>query len=123
MRGKATPLTVGNLLVQTVPEGDCLVWSGCRFANGYGAVGHQMKTLKAHRAMMIALGKPPGKLIVRHTCDNKPCINPKHLVLGTTADNYRDAIERKRRPSGSMMKRDPDTGRFARSRQDFDERG
>jgi hypothetical protein len=42
---------------------------------------------------------PPG-LIVRHTCDNKRCINPDHLLLGTNADNARDAMERGLYPRG-----------------------
>jgi hypothetical protein len=39
-------------------------------------------------------GPIPLGLIVRHTCDNKRCINPEHLILGTNKDNARDAVER-----------------------------
>ena len=34
--------------------------------------------------------------VIRHTCDNPRCINPKHLLIGTLADNNRDRAERNR---------------------------
>lgn len=42
----------------------------------------------------------PTSLVVRHGCDNRCCINPAHLSLGTCADNSRDAVERGRIPKG-----------------------
>lgn len=35
-------------------------------------------------------------LVVRHTCDNRSCINPEHLLIGTVADNNRDKVNRGR---------------------------
>lgn len=40
----------------------------------------------------IHIGPVPEGLNVLHTCDNKPCINPDHLVVGTTQDNIDDMI-------------------------------
>jgi len=33
-------------------------------------------------------------MTVRHSCDNKPCFNPDHLIVGTPKENTRDKIER-----------------------------
>ena len=45
-------------------------------------------------------GEIPSGMIVRHTCDNRLCCNPDHLLLGTHADNARDRVERGRGAAG-----------------------
>lgn len=45
-------------------------------------------------------GNIPGGLLLRHTCDNRRCINPEHLLVGTNADNVRDRVERNRSAIG-----------------------
>lgn len=42
---------------------------------------------------------PPG-MHIRHTCDNKMCINPDHLLMGTHKDNMQDMVDRKRHRYG-----------------------
>ena len=55
--------------------------------------------LSAHvAAFMNAWGPVPKGMIVRHTCDNRACINPMHLQIGTHADNMRDMATRGRHP-------------------------
>ena len=51
-----------------------------------------------HRAVWeIHNAEPiPEGLIVRHTCDNPPCCNPEHLILGTHQDNTDDMYQRNR---------------------------
>jgi len=46
---------------------------------------------------------PKGK-VLRHTCDNKLCINPEHLIIGTYKDNTNDMVQRgrARHPKGSQ---------------------
>lgn len=74
---------------------ECLVYQGYRDAKGYGRIGFRGRTWKTHRlAWMFANGPIPSGLQVRHSCDNPPCCNPAHLLLGTNADNMRDMRER-----------------------------
>lgn len=64
-----------------------------------GAKGSQISSHVA--AYVLANGPVPEGMVVRHTCDYKPCCNPAHLVIGTTKDNVRDMWERGRaRPTG-----------------------
>ena len=52
-------------------------------------------TFKLHRvSYTVNVGPIPVGLWVLHKCDNKRCINPEHLYLGTAADNTRDSVER-----------------------------
>lgn len=75
----------------------CWEWVGARNLNGYGQVMLRGKRYGAHRAMWISLNGPiPEKLVIRHKCDNRCCINPHHLDIGTYQDNTNDAIERGR---------------------------
>ena len=72
---------------------DCIEWTGARSSNGYGRHGKRY----AHRmAWEQAHGPIPDGLVVRHSCDNPPCVNVEHLLLGTQADNVEDARARRR---------------------------
>lgn len=76
---------------------DCIEWTGARFKTGYGMVSGRGKPRRAHRvAYEEAYGPIPDGLFVLHSCDNRICINPEHLHLGTNADNMREMSERKR---------------------------
>lgn len=53
--------------------------------------------LYAHRVSWeLFRGPIPNKLFVLHKCDNKNCINPDHLFLGTAKDNIHDCIRKGR---------------------------
>lgn len=72
-------------------------WEWTRSLNkGYGVISiGSGKVRGAHIvAWELANGRPlPPGMVVRHTCDNPPCTNPAHLILGTHADNVRDRVE------------------------------
>jgi hypothetical protein len=57
--------------------------------------------MTAHRASwIIHNGKIPNGLFVCHKCDNKKCVNPDHLFLGTQKDNMKDKISKGREARG-----------------------
>lgn len=79
-------------------SGPCWVWLGRRSSNGYGLLGHTALSERfVHRlSWVIANGAIPGGSWVLHRCDNRPCVNPDHLYLGTASDNARDREARGR---------------------------
>jgi hypothetical protein len=81
---------------------ECWLWDKPNHSRGYGQFGIGWKQYLAHRVSWeLANGQPvPEGLEVRHTCDNPPCVNPAHLLIGTASDNMRDMVERDRGPTG-----------------------
>lgn len=83
--------------------GECWIWQGARNVLGYGTLTINCRSFVAHRvAYAIHNGRDPGDLLVCHTCDNPPCVNPAHLWLGTAADNIEDMMSKGRHPSGVL---------------------
>jgi hypothetical protein len=81
--------------------GQCWQWLGGKFASGYGVFWADNKTMKAHRySWIFHFGPIPEDKILLHSCDNKLCVNPEHLSIGTYADNIADMVSKNRHPKG-----------------------
>lgn len=77
--------------------GGCLEFMGARRPAGYGVVdnrGAHVIVWEHHN------GPVPAGMLVRHTCDNPPCVDIDHLLVGTMKDNRQDAVRRARTATG-----------------------
>lgn len=88
------------------PWGDCWVWMACRNKLGYGMIGVMGgRNMLAHRlSYMISKDGIIDGDVVRHRCDNPPCVNPSHLMPGTHADNSDDRVSRGRQNKGTAVR-------------------
>ncbi|WP_353850864.1 HNH endonuclease signature motif containing protein [Acidithiobacillus sp.] len=79
----------------------CQNYEGKREPCGYGYVYMSGRKHYAHRlAFAIGHGVDPAGKVVRHTCDNRSCVNPDHLELGSHQDNMDDMVARGRQSKG-----------------------
>jgi hypothetical protein len=78
--------------------GQCWQWTGyATKQNGHGQIAVGRTNLLAHRfSWEWHYGEVPTGLCVLHRCDNRRCVNPEHLFLGTVLDNVKDMIEKGR---------------------------
>ena len=84
-------------------DSGCWEWTYAIHKVGYGALSNKFGGGYAHRAMWeAAFGEIPTGLYVLHKCDNRKCINPDHLFLGTHLDNIRDMQQKGRQRGGSL---------------------
>lgn len=75
----------------------CWEWTGFVSPLGYGKIKDAGKQLLASRVSYeLNVGPIPDGLCVLHECDNRKCVRPEHLFLGTKGDNNRDRHAKRR---------------------------
>jgi hypothetical protein len=86
-------------------EGECWEWVGCRSKYGYGKFAIKgSRPTQAHRvSYMLNNGAIPDGMVIMHTCDNPPCVNPSHLRLGTHQENDADRNNKGRTARGNKV--------------------
>ena len=82
---------------------DCWEWTGNLNQGGYGKFGSGSKKAASRIAWEYEYGPIPAKLQVCHTCDNRKCVNPEHLFLGSISDNMADKVKKQRQAKGSKI--------------------
>jgi hypothetical protein len=86
-------------------EDDCWIWKASVNSGCYGQFKFRGDMIQAHRfAYYLANNTINMKLLVMHKCDNKLCMNPKHLIQGTAKDNTHDMIVKGRHGRGAKRK-------------------
>jgi HNH endonuclease len=97
---------LGNIVKVDSPLGPpCWIWTGGLTSDGYGQWQLDGHPRRVHRlSYEIFVRSIPAGMHCLHHCDNRACINPTHLYLGTNQDNVDDAIRRNRRRQGPPMR-------------------
>jgi hypothetical protein len=96
--------------VNVADDDACWEWNASLDKKGYGQFAERHGVMvKAHRTAYELLSGPiTDGLFACHTCDNPRCCNPRHIFLGTNADNMRDCAAKGRAGARKNSKHETD---------------
>lgn len=81
----------------------CWEWTASIGSHGYGQLTYLQQKYTAHRlSWELHRGPIPDGLFVLHKCDNRRCVKPDHLFLGTQRENLEDMTRKGRRAVNNL---------------------
>ena len=91
--------------VDKLSDDECWPWIAELDKDNYGMFsvienGKYKKCRASVYALLLVGIEVPKGMCVCHTCDNPPCVNPKHLWIGTVKDNNADKVSKNRQTRG-----------------------
>ncbi len=91
--------------VYKAPGAACWQWVGAVNDSGYGRFRNAGQTLPAHQfAWVFKHGPVPSGKLLMHKCDNRACVRPDHLEVGTHQQNMDDMVSKGRAGKGGSVR-------------------
>lgn len=108
-----TTLILSRFMSNVDTSADCWTWTGAKNGSGYGAFQDgSPKGIGAHRWSYAEFNGAPGE-VVRHSCGNRSCVKPTHLLSGTQSQNMQDKFTDR---TGNTQKLSPEDVQEIRDR-------
>jgi len=86
-----------KIIEKSLKKDGCWIWIGVVSNAGYGKTRYEKKDISAHRlSYIVFIGSIPDGKNVCHKCDEKRCVNPEHLWLGSQSENIKDCVKKGR---------------------------
>jgi len=96
-KSERTPLNERIARFAVRAENGCLEWTGALNDAGYARMNIDKRNVRVHRLNWeLTRGPVPAGVHVLHRCDNRKCIDPLHMFLGSDADNVKDMMAKGR---------------------------
>ncbi len=99
--GRIPTSPISRFLSKFTKSDECWEWQAGIDQDGYGKFWDGKNRISSHRySWIFHFGNIPENLFVLHSCDNRKCVRPDHLFLGTNIQNMEDKIKKKRHSFG-----------------------